>query len=964
MSDPINIKYTLIDISIEIYNISLSKEATCQEVIDMINSKHDNTYSFLFYEKTKVSQDSIINDLWKSNEDSIFIATKLDIPSDKLDSSLSYINLCFYFTGGDGDMLLNGIPINLRMNLNPSQCQKELLNFLEGKIDTKGKKITVYLSIGFPFIAGTLKDFYLNEDLNPSKNIYGVISIEIPDEKLNESFIGRCNLSDPMHKLLMSPLCESTTRGLCDIACLLTYFSYEKGSNTEKFNNKTSGLIHFPPFSISLQKIIENEYITCNDIVNVCSTLFTFFKIFLNSKIEDLYVFEYGLRICNLIVDVCEDFISSGISVYESNDASTLPPGLKTIKYVVWKPGIDNGFYTPAPINDITFDKIEKSYELFSSFTPVPPFSIRHDLGCSFIKGENHNYLFMMNTPIKNQTKNNLITIFDPMIGQIESVDLESFAKSQQHEDDDDSFIDPSDVKQIIMIDVDVSMSMKYDINGKNNMNREVNRLTIAFQCITSLINRMQACNIQSFLSLVSFGSQVLLRHPFTFFCHDIENAFKEISPSGKTKLWDAIALNINEIHKFKKDVFGNEIYKNAISRIIVFSDGQDRGSSFKITKVVKELIMNKIIVDGFAITNNEEECKALCAVCHLTGGFAFLFNDFQHFFSIFENIQILNYEERLKHYKPLIPNDKSSIPFKIKPEKITEEFMDNLIESSVYDDFDLENFRVFQQNQLSTINHILSIDNKRHENSRNKRILSELYDVALRKVDESSQFDPEIQVFLYKSNIDKWRVFIKGDGDYIYKNKWWELSVSFPDLYPSQPPSFRFVTVPYHINVSSDGQICLDILNENYKAWMKVVNLIQEIKRIFIFEDLYSSFRLDACLEYYFDNQEYRRLAMESSDKYAKNDYKEYLSACSVDDDVSPDLNIKKSTEVPIHNISQFNCKKIPEKSLILASSRVYYDKKELKEYLKSYQHPICIITGKELTDKAENISIEYKYV
>ena len=75
--------------------------------------------------------------------------------------------------------------------------------------------------------------------------------------------------------------------------------------------------------------------------------------------------------------------------------------------------------------------------------------------------------------------------------------------------------------------------------------------------------------------------------------------------------------------------------------------------------------------------------------------------------------------------------------------------------------------------------------------------------------------YDPDIIVFPFRSMLDFWQVFIKGVEDTPYEGKWFFISVTFPDLYPVEPPTFQFISVPYNLNISSEGRICLDILEK-----------------------------------------------------------------------------------------------------------------------------------------------------
>jgi ubiquitin-protein ligase len=110
--------------------------------------------------------------------------------------------------------------------------------------------------------------------------------------------------------------------------------------------------------------------------------------------------------------------------------------------------------------------------------------------------------------------------------------------------------------------------------------------------------------------------------------------------------------------------------------------------------------------------------------------------------------------------------------------------------------------------------------------NSRTKRILQELEYAS--KCD-----DPDIQVFSTDA-LDEWRVFIRGPESTPYRGVWWYLVVTFPVDYPLHPPKFRYISVPFHVNVSVEGRICLNVLEKEYVVTAAVFELLVYIRTLF----------------------------------------------------------------------------------------------------------------------------------
>ena len=76
-------------------------------------------------------------------------------------------------------------------------------------------------------------------------------------------------------------------------------------------------------------------------------------------------------------------------------------------------------------------------------------------------------------------------------------------------------------------------------------------------------------------------------------------------------------------------------------------------------------------------------------------------------------------------------------------------------------------------------------------------------------------------------NNILLWTATIQGPEDSPYEGGVWEISISFPDKYPIEPPILNFVTPIAHPNIGEDGEICLDILDEEWSSSMKIEKVL-----------------------------------------------------------------------------------------------------------------------------------------
>ena len=126
----------------------------------------------------------------------------------------------------------------------------------------------------------------------------------------------------------------------------------------------------------------------------------------------------------------------------------------------------------------------------------------------------------------------------------------------------------------------------------------------------------------------------------------------------------------------------------------------------------------------------------------------------------------------------------------------------------------------------------------------------------------------------------------MKGPVGTPYEGKWFLMFAIFPALYPARAPIFRFSSIPYNMNVASNGRICLSIIDEDYSPSMHIIDIIQQIKKIFSLPSIETISRIDVLVN---DNlEEYTQKARESAQRVGKDDYRQFLSEkARIDDNV-----------------------------------------------------------------------------
>merc|ERR1719446_596230 len=82
-------------------------------------------------------------------------------------------------------------------------------------------------------------------------------------------------------------------------------------------------------------------------------------------------------------------------------------------------------------------------------------------------------------------------------------------------------------------------------------------------------------------------------------------------------------------------------------------------------------------------------------------------------------------------------------------------------------------------------------------------------------------------------SNIMRWEAVIFGPEDTPWEGGVFKLSMDFSEEYPNKAPTVKFVTKMFHPNIYIDGQICLDILQNQWSPIYNVAAILTSIQSL-----------------------------------------------------------------------------------------------------------------------------------
>uniref|UniRef100_A0A1I8HQJ5 60S ribosomal protein L27 n=1 Tax=Macrostomum lignano TaxID=282301 RepID=A0A1I8HQJ5_9PLAT len=89
------------------------------------------------------------------------------------------------------------------------------------------------------------------------------------------------------------------------------------------------------------------------------------------------------------------------------------------------------------------------------------------------------------------------------------------------------------------------------------------------------------------------------------------------------------------------------------------------------------------------------------------------------------------------------------------------------------------------------------------------------------------------LSAFPEGENLTRWTATLEGPAGTPYEGDVYKLSLEFPADYPYKSPVVRFTTPCFHPNVDQYGNICLDILKENWSALYTVRTILLSLRSL-----------------------------------------------------------------------------------------------------------------------------------
>jgi ubiquitin-conjugating enzyme E2 D/E len=105
----------------------------------------------------------------------------------------------------------------------------------------------------------------------------------------------------------------------------------------------------------------------------------------------------------------------------------------------------------------------------------------------------------------------------------------------------------------------------------------------------------------------------------------------------------------------------------------------------------------------------------------------------------------------------------------------------------------------------------------------RNNRIMSDLKDLINNDIPETIKDVKIKEENMYGEHV----VILNGPKDTPFDGGVFKISIVLPIDYPFKPPKMKFLTKVYHPNISSNGEICIDILKDQWSSALRIKKVL-----------------------------------------------------------------------------------------------------------------------------------------
>ena len=680
----------------------------------------------------------------------------------------------------------------------------------------------------------------------------------------------------------LSPMANVDEKAYENMACLLTYLRRE-GEAAAKLFATLANVTHFAPLLVNYNRLMYGQPMRLFNIAVLTASLQCLFRGICSGNYEQAT--EHSIAICGYLVGKFGQGLGQTVlPIYEkeangSEDEDVFQKFVREFELehdiVLWKDDFDlnspdePGVGLKALVLEL--EQIRATSETQFSRVLQDERSLARVRTPAFfvhtVETRKHTCVFVRK---ENQERHTRVTYFDPHMPELQQLDI--VVDDETGLEQDIGNIGRGFIEQDMVLCVDSSKSMAMALNSMvmRKAPGEMSRRDIAKSMVQEFLNMCEGFGVIQYVTMLHFSDKCYEVEGLTKISsiQRIKDALDKVLENlrARTALFDVIRLAVDKL----ADGTGKK-------RIVVFSDGDDDDSSqTNPGDLLPILVKAGIVLDVVFLTSGQLDDK-LMALVRGTGGAMFIpevewksQECLQRGISFMQQEAFINLDRRRITMSPVSESVEAN-------KQLYENLCDDVskpqdpVQWDVCDNSDLEEVQRLGLGLTST--EFAKWIRDCETTKRSVRLWREVQELR------ESQDENSFIRFIYGPGdaYSERPVYAKFyfrilDEDCAYKNRWWCVTAKCQPLYPAMVPVFRFSTIPFHPNVSTEGFV-MATLPDVYDPSKSLISQFHAIRELLIRPDT--------------DRTINTRWAM-SSDQEREQLLQESLAQALTDDDIA----------------------------------------------------------------------------
>lgn len=131
-----------------------------------------------------------------------------------------------------------------------------------------------------------------------------------------------------------------------------------------------------------------------------------------------------------------------------------------------------------------------------------------------------------------------------------------------------------------------------------------------------------------------------------------------------------------------------------------------------------------------------------------------------------------------------------------------------------------------------------------------------------------NEEYKKMFTIKMVDDNMYHWDIMLYGPADSLYEGYKFKLDLVLPTDYPFAPPRVKFITPIQHVNINTNGDICLDILKNEWRSSQSMRTVLLSIILLLSQPNYKDPLNSDLAELYRKDKKKYTKTIKESCDK------------------------------------------------------------------------------------------------